>query len=62
MSNRPHKFPQPAPDGDIIAWKCAACDQWINEYAYDERGDCPVDWNKRTIRERVADAIDELIR
>ena len=42
--SRPHKFPTPVPDGEVIAWKCAACGEWIREYEYSKRGPCPVDW------------------
>ena len=43
-SSRPHRVPMPWPDGEVIAWKCRACDQWCNDGASD--GDCPVDWRE----------------
>lgn len=51
MSDRPHKWPGNAPDGDIIAWKCAACDQWVSEYGK-RRDECPVNWRRRRLRLR----------
>ena len=44
---RPHKWPGNPPDGnpEVIAWKCAACDEWVSEYGpnYSEQ-QCTVDW------------------
>ena len=43
--HRPHKWPGNPADGDseCIAWKCAACGEWISEFK-DDRTDCPRDW------------------
>lgn len=46
--NRPHKFPINAPgilDAEVIAWKCAACGEWVNDSG--ERTECPIDWRRR---------------
>lgn len=47
MNARPHRFPMPAPDGEIIAWKCAACDEWVSEYGKDRNVTCSVDWRRK---------------
>jgi hypothetical protein len=44
--HRPHRFPQSALDSgaEIIAWKCAACGEWVREYGIADRSECPIDW------------------
>ena len=44
----PHRFPQPAPDAEIIAWTCRACRALVSELR--ERTDCTVDWRPRDPR------------
>lgn len=43
---RPHKWPGNPPDGDpdVLAWRCAACEQWVREYGPNTHDWCPVDW------------------
>lgn len=46
---RPHRMP-PLPadcDGECIAWKCAACGEWIGEFDSEPRSPCPVEWRVR---------------
>ena len=46
---RPHQWPWAPgnhPDGDILAWVCAACGQTVQEFGPREPDDCPVDWRK----------------
>lgn len=41
----PHQYPLPAPDGEIIAWKCQACGLVVSEFRPEgEQPECTVDW------------------
>ena len=44
--HRPHQFPTPVPDCDVISWKCRACGRWIYE-GEEATPPCPVDWRRR---------------
>ena len=46
LTQRPHKWPGMPKDGnpEVIAWKCAACGQWVSEIGPIVPDDCPIDW------------------
>ena len=45
----PHRWPGMPSDGDpeCIAWKCAACGEWVSEYR--PYTSCTVDWRSARI-------------
>lgn len=42
---KPHKYPSSPPPDEILAFKCAACGEWVRD---DEDSECSVAWNPPT--------------
>ena len=43
---RPHRMPKGAGGEELLAWKCAACGHWVDEFSGTTDDDCPVDWRR----------------
>ena len=57
---RPHKYPFNNHDDDILAWKCAACGAWIEEFGLKNTSKCLVDWRAPYQEERILEYIHSL--